>query len=239
MKVKDILDRVTTLYNDVEYIRVPESSYLKFLDDALNMLLLLRPDCHIKSDVVKLNKGTRQNLPSEGRALIDLYLNKLPILDSDGVTIKEYINHYPIVQVRRDDLDYFSNWQYQSGAVSKDYISEFAYESKNPRMFWVNPPVNEKDVYVEMDYSYEFPVYSAMNDAVNTELDLQDHWMGPICAYMLYLLYSIDSTSTIDRQIAASYLQSFYQSVSAESTSTTAVKPTLSIVNSDVTERSA
>lgn len=239
MKVKDILDRVTTLYNDVEYIRVPESSYLKFLDDALNMLLLLRPDCHIKSDVVKLNKGTRQNLPSEGRALIDLYLNKLPILDSDGVTIKEYINHYPIVQVRRDDLDYFSNWQYQIGAISKDYISEFAYESKNPRMFWVNPPVNEKDVYVEMDYSYEFPVYSAMNDAINTELDLQDHWMGPICAYMLYLLYSIDSTSTIDRQIAASYLQSFYQSVSAESTSTTAVKPTLSVVNSDVTERSA
>lgn len=238
MKVKDILDRVTTLYNDAEYIRVPESSYLKFLDDALNMLLLLRPDCHIKSDVVKLNKGTRQNLPSEGRALIDLYLNKLPIFDSDGVTIKEYINHYPIVQVRRDDLDYFSNWQYQSGAVSKDYISEFAYESKNPRMFWVNPPVNEKDVYVEMDYSYEFPVYSAMKDALNTELDLQDHWMGPLCAYMLYLLYSIDSTSTVDRQIAASYLQSFYQSVSAESTSTTAVKPTLSVVNSDVTERS-
>ena len=87
MKVKDILDRVTTLYNDAEYIRVPESSYLKFLDDALNMLLLLRPDCHIKSDVVKLNKGTRQNLPSEGRALIDLYLNKLPVFDSDGVII--------------------------------------------------------------------------------------------------------------------------------------------------------
>ena len=239
MKVKDILDRVTTLYNDAEYIRVPESSYLKFLDDALNMILLLRPDCHVKSDVIKLNKGTRQNLPSEGRALIDLYMNKLPVLDSDGVTIKEYINHYPVVQVRRDDLDYFSNWQYPSGAVSKNYISEFAYESKNPHMFWVNPPVNEKDVYVEMDYSYEFPVYSAMNNAVNAELDLQDHWMGPICAYMLYLLYSIDSTSTVDRQIAASYLQSFYQSVSAESTSTTAVKPTMSVVNSDVTERSA
>ena len=239
MKVKDILDRVTTLYNDVEYIRVPESSYLKFLDDALNMLLLLRPDCHIKSDVVKLNKGTRQNLPSEGRALIDLYLNKLPVFNSDTVTIKEYINYYPIVQVRRDDLDYFSNWQVGSGAVSKDYISEFAYESKNPRMFWVNPPVNEKDVYVEMDYSYEFPVYSEMKDASVAELDLQDHWIGPICSYMLYLLYSIDSTSTVDRQIAASYLQSFYQSVSAESTSTTAVKPTLSVVNADVTERSA
>ena len=170
---------------------------------------------------------------------MDLYMNKLPVFDSDGVTIKEYINHYPIVQVRRDDLDYFSNWQYPSGAVSKDYISEFAYESKNPRMFWVNPPVNEKDVYVELDYSYEFPVYSEMTDAVNEELDLQDYWIGPICSYMLYLLYSIDSTSTIDRQIAAAYLQSFYQSVSAESTSTTAVKPTLSVVNSDVTERSA
>ena len=239
MKVKDILDRVTTLYNDAEYIRVSESSYIKFLDDALNMILLLRPDCHIKSDVVKLKKGTRQDLPSDGRAIIDLYMNKLPILDTDGVTIKEYINYYPIVQVRRDDLDYFSNWQVGVGAVSKDYISEFSYEEKNPRMFWVNPPVNEKDVYVEMDYSYEFPVYSEMKDALNEELDLQDHWIGPICSYMLYLLYSIDSTSTIDRQIAASYLQSFYQSVSVESSSASAVKPTLSVVNTDVMERSA
>lgn len=234
MKVKDILDRVTTLYNDTEYIRVPESGYLKFLDDALNMLLLVRPDCHVKTSVIKLKKGTRQVIPDEGRALIDIYMNKQPIFKSDGTTIKEYINYYPVVQVRRDDLDYFSNWQVGSGIVSKDYITEFAYESKNPRMFWVNPYVGDLDVYVEMDYSYEFVKYSEMKDALNVEIDLPDYWVGPICSYMLYLLYSTDSTSALDRQIAASYLQSFYQATSVEQSSAVSVKPTLSVTNTDV-----
>lgn len=235
MKVKDILDRVTTLYNDTDYVRVPESGYLKFLDDALNMLLLVRPDCHVKTDVVKLNKGTRQTIPDEGRALIDIYMNKSPVFASDGTTIKEYLNYYPVVQVRRDDLDYFSNWQVGTGTTNKDYITEFAYEAKNPSMFWVNPPVGTLDVYVEMDYSYEFTKYSDMIDARNAEIDLQEHWIGPICSYILYQLYSTDSTSAVDRQVAAQYLQSFYQSTSMEHTSAAAVKPTLSITNTDVT----
>lgn len=232
MKVKDILDRVTTLYNDREYIRVPESHYFKFLDDALNQLVLVRPDCHVKTSVVQLNKGTRQTLPKDGCALIEIYMNKKKVVDKITNEIS-YSNYYPIAHVERTDLDYFSNWQTYNSDNSKDYITEFAYEQKSPRVFWVAPYVGDSEVYVEMDYSYSFPSIAALpqdldgtwKSTENTTIDIQDIWMGPICNYMLYLLYSTDSTSQLDRQIAQSYLQAFYQSVSMEYQATGMVIP--------------
>ena len=231
MKVKDILDRVTMLYNDTEYIRVPESHYFKFIDDALNQLVLVRPDCHVKTEIVKLEKGTRQTLPSDGCALIEIYMNKKKHEDPETMEVS-YSNYYPIAHVERTDLDYFSNWQTQ-GTSSKDYITEFAYEHKSPRVYWVCPYVGDTDVYVEMDYSYAFPKVSAIapdadgtwKNAENYDIDIQDIWMGPLCNYILYLLYSTDSTSQNDRQIAQMYLQSFYQSLSMEYQSTDTVIP--------------
>lgn len=233
MKVKDILDRVTTLYNDLEYIRVPESHYLKFIDDALNQLVLLRPDCHVKTAVVKLEQGTRQTLPDDGCTLIEIYMNKKKEINPSSGE-EEFFNYYPITHVERNDLDFFSNWQsYSNAKSSKDYITEFAYEKKSPKVYWVSPYVGDKDVYVEMDYSYTFPRISdippysdgSYAEAENKEIDLQDIWLGPLCNYVLYELYSVDSTSQIDRQIAQSYLQAFYQSVSLEDASAGAVVP--------------
>lgn len=211
MKVKDILDRVTTLYNDLEYIRVPESHYLKFLDDALNQLVLSRPDSHVKNEIVKLVKGTRQELPNLGYTLIDIYMNKRR--HEDGT----YTNYRPVTHVKREDMDHFSDWQSPIFA-SYDHINEFAYDPKSPRIYWVSPIVGDKDVYVEMDYSYGFTKYGEMDvkEAREKEIDVSEVFMGPIISYMLYLLYSTDSTSVNDRQIAAQYLQAFFQSISAE-----------------------
>ena len=49
--------------------------------------------------------------------------------------------------------------------------------------------------------------------------------MAPICYYMLYLLYSTDSTSQLDKSIAASYLQQFQQSLSLEYQANQTVMP--------------
>ena len=233
MKVKDILDRVTTLYNDTEYIRIPESHYLKFLDDALSMIVMMRPDSHVKTEIVQLVPGTRQTLPEDGLSLIEIYMNKKAILDPNGAVIS-YSNSYPVAHVEREDLDYFSNWQSRVGVASKDHIDEFAYELRSPRTFWVNPYVSEtKPVYVEMDYSYPFIKYGDMEPDVDVgylhieelELDIPDTFMAPICYYMLYLLYSTDSTSQLDKSIAASYLQQFQQALSLEYQANQTVMP--------------
>lgn len=217
MKVIDILERVTTLYNDKEYVRVPESHYLKFLDDALNQLVLSRPDAHVKTEVVKLKQGTRQEIPADGYTLIEIYMNKKK-------EEEEYSNYYPIAHVQREDLDYFSNWQSYKKKSSKDYIDEFAYDQRSPRVFWVNPFVGEQDVYVEMDYSYGFTKYGELpqdEDGTWTtveqmDIDVSDVFMGPIVSYMLYLLYSTDSTSQRDMSIATANQQAFYQALGVE-----------------------
>lgn len=233
MKVKDILDRVTTLYNDQEYIRIPESYYFKFLDDTLSLITMMRPDSHVKTEVVKLSPGTRQTLPADGISLIEIYMNKTPIINTDG-EITGYENSYPVAHVEREDLDYFSNWQAGKGVASKDHIDEFAYELRSPRTFWVNPYVGtEAPVYVEMDYSYAHPKISEIpmdtdgtyTTVEDTEIDLPDTYITPICYYMLYLLYSTDSTSQLDKQVAASYLQQFQQILNVEYQSNQNVMP--------------
>lgn len=234
MKVKDVLDRVTTLYNDTEYIRIPESHYLKFLDDALSMIVMMRPDSHVKTEIVKLVPGTRQTLPKDGISLIEIYMNKKAIMDGSGENIIGYSSSYPVAHVEREDLDYFSNWQSGVGVASKDHIDEFAYELKSPRTFWVNPYVSDIDpVYVEMDYSYAFEKYGdatqnidgSYEETENKEIDISDTFMAPICYYMLYLLYSTDSTSQLDKNFAASYLQQFQQALNIEYQSNQNVMP--------------
>lgn len=224
MKVIDILERVTTLYNDTEYVRVPESHYLKFLDDALNQLVLSRPDAHVKTKVVKLKEGTRQEIPADGYTLIEIYMNKKLVSPESEDQDAVYSNYYPVAHVQREDLDYFSNWQSGQMAPSIDRIYEFAYDQRSPRVFWVNPYVGKKDVYVEMDYSYGFVKYGEMEkdeDATWTtveqmDIDVSEVFLGPIVSYMLYLLYSTDSTSQFDKQNAATYQQAFYQALGVE-----------------------
>ena len=54
MKVSNIIDRVTLLYNDMDYVRLSKHQYLEFLDDAINTLITMRPDVWVKTEVVKL-----------------------------------------------------------------------------------------------------------------------------------------------------------------------------------------
>ena len=75
MKVSDIINRVTLLYNDMDYARLSKHQYLEFLDDAINKLIMMRPDVWVKTDIVKLNPGIRQTIPDDAYALIDIYCN--------------------------------------------------------------------------------------------------------------------------------------------------------------------
>ena len=72
MKVSDIISRVTLLYNDMDYVRLSKHQYLEFLDDAINKLIMMRPDVWVKTDVVKLNPGIRQTIPDDAYALTSI-----------------------------------------------------------------------------------------------------------------------------------------------------------------------
>lgn len=219
MKVKDIISRVVTLYNDEDYVRVTPEGYLKFLDDAINQVILSRPDAHVKTSIVKLTTGTRQRLPEDGYSLIDIYSNKIP----DPVA--GFLPGTPVFQVDRKDLDYFSNWHGTN--TNPTEITEFAYDLRSPRTYWVSPAVGTNEIYVEMDYSYGVQAFSGTDFATAMEQDIPmaEVFRSPLVSYMLYLLYSTDSTSSNDLQVAQRYEASFYQSLGLEYKATFYVVP--------------
>lgn len=221
MKVKDILDRVTTRYNDADYTRVSQSMYLSFLDDAINQLILARPDSHVKTAVVQLVPGTRQSLPADGFNLIAIYRN---MTGNGNGTFSEGA---PILQVEREQLDMFSDWHNLDPVTE---VEQYAYDMTAPKTIWVSEPIHPTTpVYVEMDYSHGAEKYADMLDAFEEILDMtlpvDDVFLAPIVNYVLYLLFSTDTGSTGDAVLAQRYEQSFYQSLGIEYQATLLVLP--------------
>lgn len=219
MKVKDIISRVVLLYHDVNFVRITKYQYLQFLDDAILQTILQRPDAHEKRDTIKLVPGVRQKLPADGYTLLDVYANM-----RWEPSREIYLDGKPVYQVARKDLDYFRNWYAtQQGNVVAE-IDEFAFDIRTPKDFWVNPPVSvSRDVYVEIGYSYQHASLAEMIDSgtsyenvFDSYLDISDEFRNAIVAYMLYLCYSTDSSSELDRQVAASYYQMFNAALNAE-----------------------
>lgn len=218
MTVLEIMNRVSTLYNDTTYDRVSQEMYLRFLDDALNQLVLVRPDAHVKVSSVQLATGTRQTVPADCLALIDIYRNKGALGTTDGA---------PIWQVNRKDLDYFADW-HTAPTVAPTEITEYSYDPKYPDIYWVSPAVAATpNIFVEMAYSYPFTSYAAQGwaTAIGQTIPCHETFKGPICSYMLYLLYSTDSSSELDKTVAESYRVDFYNALGIEIKASTAAAP--------------
>lgn len=225
MTVRDVIESVTLRYNDTGYVRLTQDQYLKFLDDSILKLILVRPDANVKTDIVGLASGTRQEIPSDGYALIDIYMNK------NGVD-PNWTNGAPVLQVERKDLDYFSNWHTTGSTITE--IDEFAYDSRSPRTFWVSPPPASADtVYVEMDYSFGVDSYAEMTDDFDTILDMEipieDIFQTALISNMLHLCFSTDSSAMNDMSVAAQYEQSFYQGLGLEYQASVVVQPKIEV----------
>ena len=212
MLVKDVINRVTLLYNDADFVRCSKRQYLYFLDDAISQVILSRPDANVKTSTVTLKQGTRQTIPADGYSLIEIYANVLDVSE-EKVTFGR-----PIYQIARKDIDYFRDWHNDDSIPGE--IIEFSYDRRSPKTYWVWPPVGRSQVRVQMDYSFGVAPFGDIDqeeDAIfSLEIPLDEMYRTPIVNYILYLLYSTDSSSQLDRQLAQKYEQSFYQSLGIE-----------------------
>lgn len=215
MRVGDIIDRVTLMYHDKEYRRITKRQYLQLLDDALLQLVLYRPDAHENREIVQLIPGAKQRLPDKALNLLDIYLNKVYIPELDS-----YTDGKSVYQVSRKDLDYF-NVQWYRNETPYNYIDEFAYDLRTPRMYLVNPPVHRSSqVHVELGYSCPVESFAQRAEDENVIFDMpvpvSESFRNAIVMYMLYLCYSLNVTSENDQNIAARYLQTFMQMLNIE-----------------------
>lgn len=178
MKVKRILDTVLEIYHDPTFDRIPKETYLRYITDALNAVLLIRPDAHVVDVDFVLADAIEQVLPEDGFRLIDIAYN----LDDNGVPTS------PIVNVERTLLDNTSpNWMASSGSVVYNYM----YNVKRPKSFLVYPKVSGGKK-VKMYYSQAFPLIVSENEILN----IDEVFLAPIVEIVMYNIYRLDVESS-------------------------------------------
>jgi hypothetical protein len=206
----DYITDAAALYGDTDYVRVTETTWIKFLNASIRALVLVRPDAGAQTANVQLVAGVLQALPSTALRMLDITRN----MGTDGLTAGKIIT-----PVDRKHLDY-SNllWPAASGDTE---IDNFAYDKENPRIFYVTPPVSsDTNVYVELQVS-QLPTAVADTD---DDPGINDVFFEPIVQYMLYKAFVTDDEG-VEFQKATMYMQNFFNLLQVEMAVSTAAGP--------------
>ena len=208
----EIIEFVSSLYNDpitytngekdADGVRVTESQWIEFINDACRVISSLRPDQSAVTASIKLSSGTKQDLPSDAMRLIDVTRN----MGSDGNTPGNAIR-----EVDREIFDLMlSSWHEDEGATE---IENYMYDLRHPKEFYVYPPVSSTaDVYVEIIYTQSFTPITSASDNV----PVNDVLVPAIKEWCLYRAYTIDSDSVNNTNLGLHYYKSFFQLLGTE-----------------------
>lgn len=190
-----------------------KASLTDFLNAALRQLSLVRPDAFAVTENVRLEAGVRQRIPdpavhaceSQATILMDLVRNT----GADGE-----IPGWPISRASREALAAL-DWA-ETGSV----VRNFAYDPKaDPKIFYVFPAVTGT-VWVEAMFSAKPGTLSAPTD----ELPVPDSFAGPLEHWVLYSIYSGDS-STSNQAKAQFHFKSFFDALGIKLQSERYFKP--------------
>jgi hypothetical protein len=187
MKVSDVLARTVEALNDPTYERWSQASQIRYVNDAVLAVLMVRPDANPTSGELTLVAGSLQSLPANGLRLLDISHN---------------VGGAAISYVDREVLDKFMPAWRSSTQTTK--IKNWIYDNKFPKEYEVYPPakVNHK-VYGR--WSAE-PTPLTL---VTEDLVLDDVYINPVVEFVLFKAYSIDTEFSLQPAIAGAHLNAF------------------------------
>lgn len=218
MKAIDIIEDAARTLRDRKYVRWTKEDHYKFLTAAKRSLVIARPDAKSITRSVRLAPySTRQEIPEDGFALIDIVRN----MGADGLQ-----PGYPVSVVGKADIDAaIMNWHY---GESSSQVDNFCFDERNSRFFYVYPVPGDL-VHVEMVFS-QYPTIVTGDDDV---IDVEDVFYEPLLAYCLYRAFSVNNDSSADMEKAKSYLASFFTMIGQESQAAGMVSPNVHAENPD------
>jgi hypothetical protein len=179
--VQDILDRVTDLLLDKdrteEAARWTDAELLRWLNDCRMAILTRRPVACSKITTFTLTAGTYQAIPSDGTQLLDIIRN----MGLDGTT--------PGRSIRRTDRQNIDDHDlYWHSATPSTEISQFTYDDRTPKNFFVSPPA--------VPGTKVLASYAAIPPAVTSttgDLDIALEYTDAVVNYVCYRAKSKDS----------------------------------------------
>jgi hypothetical protein len=209
VSVQSVIDRVQKTLQDTTGVRWPVVDELVlWVNDAQREIALLKPDASAKNTTITLSIGTKQEIPSDGNALLRVVRN---MSAASGGTGRRAIR---IVQ--REVLDAqtpeWHNPSITGDAAHTTIVKHYIYDEQNPRNFYVYPGVSTSNAaFAEIIYSA-----NPATVAQNGNLDIPDIYANAVMNYVLYMAYMKDAEYAGNSQRASSHYQLFVASVTGK-----------------------
>ena len=195
-----ILDKAEIILQDTSNIRWDETELLGWLNDGQREVVLHKPSANPVNETLQLSSaGTRQSIPDNGLALIDVVCNHT----INGTSVKRSIRVIDrrILDAQRPD------W-HNEAATASDPIVHFCFDDRDPRTFYLYPgaPLNTK---VQIVYAAS-PVDISSASSVIT---IDDVYANALLDYVLYRAYSKDADYAANEQRVMAAYQTFVNSL--------------------------
>lgn len=191
--VQDILDRVTDLLLDkdrgADEARWDDAELLRWINDSRMAIITRKPSACSKIATVPLAGGSHQQVPANGVQLLDVICN----MGLDGQSAGRSIRRTDRQNLDDDDL-------YWQRATPKVEISQFTYDDRTPKDYFVSPPA-QAGTHIKICYAAIPAPVSAPTDMLDVGLEVMD----AVVNYVAFRAKSKDSQYANAGEAAAFY----------------------------------
>lgn len=191
--VQDILNRVTDLLLDKDRgpdeARWADDELIRWINDSRMAIIARKPSACSKIATIPLIAGTYQHIPDDGVILFDVIRNMGLSGTAPGRGIRRTDRQ------AMDDEDFY--WH---KAAAKAEISQFTYDDRTPKEFFVTPPAIA-NTQIQIAYA-AIPAEVTKTD---DQLDIGLESMDAVVNYVAFRAKSKDSEYSNAGEAAAFY----------------------------------
>ena len=219
MTAQEIIDQhIRPRLNDPDGITWSNSFLMPFLNDALRVICVFKPDAYVKTVAVDKAAGSKQVLPADAQTLTDVIRNQ------DGATPGRSISKIPrrVLDVQRP------GWHNEpQQAESKAYV----FDPKDPKSFYLHPPSNGT--------GQALITYPTIPTAIliGGTIPVDDTYIPAINHYVCSCAYLIDSGYAADDARAAAQDNRFFALLSGKEAGERASEPKAKVGRANRTVR--
>lgn len=209
MLVSEVILEVSNQLNDQgspAFVRWPVALLVQYLNNALIQVGNFRPDAFSSAVNLTLVAGNQQTLPAQ--------YTLLKSVDSNGDASS--CPGSPITEASLDIMRaFFKKRCAPTGGEANYKVNTFAYDARNPNIFYVSPPVPDSAAGTNIVATVvsEAPQY-VTNDYTNpTTIQIAQKYCNALIAWMLYRAYEVDTESVSSRQTKLDNLSVFFKTL--------------------------
>ncbi|XVJ69945.1 MAG: hypothetical protein HEQ39_10000 [Rhizobacter sp.] len=201
---QSIVLEVQTTLQDVDGVRWTALELLRHINDEQREIVRLRPDVKATTTTMSLVSGSRQLLPAQFMALIDITRN------TSG-------SKRALRKTSMEQLDAVSP-AWNSSRPSAEVI-HFMHDMREPRTFYVWPPsAGARVELVASQYPSDVP-------SLGATIDLPDEWKQALIDGVLHRAYAKDAEYGGNAELSVVYLQKRNAALKSQLESTASVAP--------------